>query len=87
MTIPIFDSSAALPAFSSPVTIVGFLQAFVNWVGGPTNNDVNITVLNVIGCSNTPNGNTPISGGNGSPGAGTGSNYTIPVRLITPPTP
>jgi len=39
--------------------------------------DVNITVLNVIGCSQTPNGNAPAIGGNGA--------SPIPVRLITPP--
>lgn len=82
-TIPIIASQA----FSNnrPVTVVGFLQAFINFVGYNTgigaNNanygDLNITVMNVVGCSQNPNGNPPVVGGNGA--------STIPVRLITTP--
>jgi hypothetical protein len=39
--------------------------------------DVSITVMNVIGCSQTPNANNPVVGGNGA--------SPIPVRLITTP--
>jgi Flp pilus assembly protein TadG len=80
VTIPII---AAQRLFNTPpVTVIGFLQAFVNSVGylgpGPADyGDINITVLNVVGCSQTPNGNAPVIGGNGA--------STIPVRLITPP--
>jgi hypothetical protein len=60
------------------VTVLGFLQAFVNQVSDDPGHhgELNITVMNVVGCSQTPNGNTPIVGGNGV--------STIPVRLITP---
>ncbi len=77
VTIPIIDTTSAIP----PVKIVGFLQAFINWVdpgpGVSSPGDINITVLNIAGCSNTPNSNPPVVGGMGT--------SPIPVRLITPP--
>jgi putative Flp pilus-assembly TadE/G-like protein len=83
VTIPILDNSTFSPS-SPQVIVAGFLQAFVNFVdmgvGGQFaghHGDVNITVLNVIGCSTTPNANNPVVGGNGA--------SAIPVRLITPP--
>jgi hypothetical protein len=83
VTIPIIDTSS--PISTTPpnnVTVVGFLQAFVTSVddlgAAGHHSDVNITVLNVIGCSTTPNtGIAPAIGGNGA--------SPIPVRLITPP--
>jgi len=81
VTIPIIDTSAAhLP---NPVTIVGYLQAFVDGVEpgfvGPNPNDVAITVMNIVGCanSNALSANTPVIGATGS--------TTIPIRLITKP--
>jgi hypothetical protein len=76
ITVPIFDNRV-LPLPSTQVTIVGFLQLFVNYNGpsgsaglGPAGFDTYI--LNVIGCGNA--GGTPaISGGGASP---------IPVRLV-----
>ncbi len=85
VTIPLIDATTPLPsAFpGAPVTIVGFLQAFINGVEpgvlGSTDNvggDINITVLNVVGCNPNANG-TPVVGGSGA--------SAIPVRLITPP--
>jgi hypothetical protein len=84
VTIPIIDNSAPI---TSNVTIVGFLQGFINCVedgtkkncnltGASTPGDINITILNVIGCSNNPSGATPVVGGNGA--------SAIPVRLISP---
>jgi hypothetical protein len=35
-----------------PVTIVGFLQVFINGVD-TTSGKINVTVLHVAGCSNT----------------------------------
>ena len=94
ITVPIIDSTQTLNN-NFPVTVIGFLQAFVNYVGypggaAPANyGDVNITVMNVVGCSQTTNGSPPVSGSNATCGAGTpcpgGGNSTIPVRLITPP--
>jgi hypothetical protein len=87
VTIPIIDTSSTISTTPPQnVTVVGFLQAFVNSVddllpggsGDGHHSDVNITVLNVIGCSQTPNtGIAPAIGGNGA--------SPIPVRLITPP--
>lgn len=59
----------------APVTIVGFLQVFVNYIDQYGN--LNVTVLNVAGCGNGAGGNVssnPVSGS--SP---------VPIRLITPP--
>jgi len=76
VSLPIYDSSAALPAGTTPdVTVVGFLQVFINWVNA--DGSLNVTVLNVAGCSNTSTSGSPFVTGT-SP---------VPIRLITPPTP
>ena len=84
VTIPIIDNTPANFQVGSPydVTVVGFLQAFINEVrgGNPTHQgDINVTVLNIAGCSNssTNSGATPVVGGSGT--------SPVPVRLITPP--
>jgi len=78
VSLPIYDDSVgSINTKGSPppptnVTIVGFLQVFINSVDQWGNIDV--TVLNVAGC------------GNGSAAAGspvTGSS-PVPIRLITP---
>ncbi len=82
VTIPIIDNTAL--NFHSTgtygVTVVGFMQAFINQVqdgtGGTNRGDINVTVLNIVGCSTTPTGANPVVGPGTSP---------IPVRLITPP--
>jgi len=83
VTIPIVDTTNIMNAPYN-VTVVGYLQAFINEVDHLTNpgpwgthvsDTVNITVLNVVGCSSTPNGSPAIIGGNG--------NSAIPVRLIS----
>jgi hypothetical protein len=83
VTIPIIDNTLANFHAGSPygVTVVGFMQAFINQIqsgltSGTTAGDINITVLNIAGCSQTPNGANPVVGAGTSP---------IPVRLITPP--
>jgi len=83
VTIPIIDQASFQGTSPFQVTVVGFLQAFINQVdvGGPSPapppGSINITVLNIAGCSTTNNGATPIIGGSGT--------SPIPVRLITPP--
>jgi hypothetical protein len=84
VTIPIIDNTPANFQTVSPydVTVVGFLQAFINEVRGGNPNhqgDIDVTVLNIAGCSNssTNSGVTPVVGGS--------STSPIPVRLITPP--
>jgi hypothetical protein len=82
VTIPIIDISNPLPASPGAVTVVGYIQAFINQINpgpGPTPppGDINVTVLNIAGCSNTDNGATPVIGGSGT--------SPVPIRLITPP--
>jgi len=71
--VPLFDNSGNQLPPNNQVTIVGFLQLFVNYVGGPGQGDMNATILNVVGCGSSPNPGSPISGGGAS---------AIPVRLI-----
>ncbi|MGB8063761.1 MAG: pilus assembly protein TadG-related protein [Candidatus Sulfotelmatobacter sp.] len=69
VALPIYDSTQSIPP--NNVTFVGFLQVFINAVDN--NGNVNVTVLNVAGCSNNASG-APIPG-----------TSPVPVRLITPP--
>ncbi|MFZ0417190.1 MAG: pilus assembly protein TadG-related protein [Candidatus Sulfotelmatobacter sp.] len=79
-SLPIYDSSQGTTftvGTTAPVTIVGFLQVFVNVVDG--NGNMYVTVLNVSGCGNgltTPVSTQPVFG-----------TSPVPVRLITPPPP
>jgi len=74
VTIPIFDSPASTAtALPAQVTIVGFLQVFINSVDTTTTGNVNVTVMNVSGCSNSAT-NPAVNG-----------TSPVPVRLITPP--
>jgi len=72
VTLPIFDGSSPFaPGSGPPVTIVGFLQVFINNVD-PTGH-LNVTVLNVSGCSSNA-ANSPVTG-----------TSPVPVRLVTRP--
>jgi hypothetical protein len=79
VSFPIYDSAPPAPPINgsgtSSVTIVGFLQVFINSVD-TGNNSVNVTVLNVAGCGNgtNPTASTAVSG-----------TSPVPVRLITYP--
>jgi len=83
VTIPIIDTSmctGCFPTTTGAVTVIGFMQAFINWVQDgttPDPGDINITVLNVAGCSVSLNAANPVVGGSGT--------SPVPVRLITPP--
>lgn len=76
VSLPIYDHTnpATITSFgTTAVTIVGFLQVFINQVDRRGN--VNVTVLNVAGCGNGTNTTgSPVSGS--SP---------VPIRLVTPP--
>jgi hypothetical protein len=81
VTIPIFDGDGTtlLPingGNQAPVTIVGFLQVFINTINaGGIDGSLNVTVLNVAGCGNAvPAGTQPLYG-----------TSPVPVRLVTPP--
>ena len=79
VSLPIYDDSPPHTISNNQgqttVTFVGFLQVFINAVD--TYGNVNVTILNVTGCSNGQ-GTDPVSGGvlGSSP---------VPIRLITPP--
>jgi Flp pilus assembly protein TadG len=75
VSLPIYDSAGATIASNrtTNVTFVGFLQVFINAVDQYGN--VNVTILNVVGCSN----------GSGSVGAPALGSSPVPIRLITPP--
>jgi Flp pilus assembly protein TadG len=74
VTVPIYDGAALPPGnHEPPVTIVGFLQVFINNVN-TTNGNMNVTVMNVAGCSNDAAGNPTVTG-----------TSPVPIRLITPP--
>jgi len=75
ISLPIYDNTVNLTTNTATnVTFIGFLQVFINAVD--TNGNINVTVLNVTGCSNGAAGNV------GSPVLGTSP---VPIRLITPP--
>ena len=78
VSLPIYDSSVPLifTGTQAKVTIVGFLQVFINNVDVATGNP-NVTVLNVAGC-----GNGTTNAVNPQPLYGTSP---VPIRLITPP--
>jgi len=73
MSFPIYDDTTVTVNTSgtTAVTIVGFLQVFINDVN--TDGSLNVTVLNVAGCGNNAT-NAPIPG-----------TSPVPVRLVTPP--
>jgi Putative Flp pilus-assembly TadE/G-like len=73
ITVPLFDAPPTWNSGGQPVTIVGFLQLFVKYVGRRGATDMNATILNVVGCGNTATTGSAISGGGAS---------AIPVRLI-----
>lgn len=75
VSLPIYDNTINLNEnTTNNVTFVGFLQVFIN--AADNNGNVNVTVLNVAGCSN--GGSTPVGGP-------VIDNSPVPVRLITPP--
>jgi Flp pilus assembly protein TadG len=72
VSLPIYDSTVSIaPTGTTPVTVIGFLQVFINFVD--ENGNLNVTVMNVAGCGTAASG-TALTGS--SP---------VPVRLITQP--
>ena len=72
VTVPIYDGATLSSANNPTITIVGFLQVFINQAN--SDGSLNVTVLNIAGCSNTAT-NPP------APASGTSP---VPIRLITP---
>lgn len=77
VSLPIYDQgpNSVNSNQVAQVTVVGFLQVFIN--AFDTNGNINVTVLNISGCSNGSNGNVGSSPVNGT--------SPVPIRLITPP--
>lgn len=75
VSLPIYDNGSVTinPNGTTAVTVVGFLQVFINSADQWGN--VDITVLNVAGCSN----------GAGFVGPAVTGSSPVPIRLITPP--
>lgn len=84
VTIPVYDITAPENgAPVNPVNIIGFLQVFLNPQSAilPINtqgiqNQIPVTIVNMIGCGTSSSGPPVIQGNGGSP---------VAVRLITPP--
>ena len=75
VTVPVFDTASFLPP-SNTVTIIGFVQLFLNPDGTPTpaTGAVNATIINMAGCGTGATGKQ-ILGNGASP---------VAVRLISP---
>lgn len=78
VTVPVFNSTTGTPP-TSPVTIIGFVQLFLNPDGmsnsPPNTGHVKTTVSNMAGCGTAATGQ-PLLGNGASP---------VAVRLISPP--
>jgi hypothetical protein len=75
VALPIYDYATSVGSDAiTPVTIVGFLQVFINYVNADGTLDV--VVMNVVGCGT----GTSTSGGTVLTGTS-----PVPIRLITPP--
>jgi Flp pilus assembly protein TadG len=83
VTIPVINNSSGTP--TNPVTVIGFLQVFLNPSASSTmplpsppagaNNQIPATIINMAGCGTGATGQ-PILGNGASP---------VAVRLISPP--
>ena len=79
ITVPLFQVPPGTMPLGNQVTIVGFLQLFVNYVKpkppvpGLSKPDMDAYIVNVIGCGSSAGSGAAVSGGGVSP---------IPVRLI-----
>ncbi len=86
VTIPVYDGSDLCPGNSCPssvtVTIIGFIQLFVEYEDGSNNGNVYAYVMNVSSCANGVGSGS--GGGTGGTGGtiSTGGSSPIPVRLI-----
>ena len=72
LTVPIADLTAPLAGNEPTVTVIGYLQVFINVVN--PDGSMNVTVLNIAGCGNSAPAGVGISG-----------TSPVPIRLITAP--
>jgi len=73
ISLPLYDGLTT-PQVGTPVTIIGYVQVFVNSIDNAGN--FNVTVLNISGCGNAPGPATT---------AIQGAATSVPVRLIQSP--
>jgi hypothetical protein len=74
VTMPVFDSTSGV-APTNPVTVIGFLQVFLNPSGNAmAGNQIPVTIINMVGCGTDASG-TAIQGNGPS---------AVPVRLVSP---
>jgi Putative Flp pilus-assembly TadE/G-like len=73
VSVPIYDSqtTTTITPPTTQVTIVGFLQVFINYVDSHGN--VQVTVLNVSGCGN----------GTSTTGTAVAGSSPVPIRLVS----
>ncbi|MGB6387016.1 MAG: pilus assembly protein TadG-related protein [Terriglobales bacterium] len=82
VTVPVYDSGNDQNPPTNPVTIVGYVQLFLNPNGQPTptfgagRGLVNTTIINMVGCGTGATGTPTVLGNGASP---------VAVRLISPP--
>ena len=95
ITLPIYNGDPLTPGLGgeSYVTIIGFLQVFINNVEKGAQGTVNATILNVAGCgaggSGGGTGGETGGGGSTTPGGGVivgPGGSLFPVRLVRTPT-
>lgn len=81
VTVPVFDSPAVSFNVGNTVTIIGFVQLFLQPSGqsvGSTGGQIESKIINMVGCglnSNSTNSTLPVYGNGAS---------AVPVRLISP---
>jgi hypothetical protein len=75
VTIPVYDSGTGVAPGTTGITVIGFVQAFVD--GMDANGQPTIHILNVSGCSATARASSV-------PPIGLGEGSAVPVRLIHP---
>ncbi|MGH9647511.1 MAG: hypothetical protein ACRD4E_11930, partial [Bryobacteraceae bacterium] len=74
VTVPVLDTTGS--TVSSPVTVIGFLQLFLQPTGRAVpGTGMRTKIINLVGCGVNATG--PPIYGNGA--------TAVPVRLITPP--
>ncbi|HEV2426060.1 MAG TPA: pilus assembly protein TadG-related protein [Terriglobia bacterium] len=87
VVVPVYDGHSLSPG-GSTVTVIGYLQLFIqDVVHNGNDNEIDTIIMNVSGC---PTGSGGSGGGGGGSGGGSGSggtvtgngNSPIPVRLI-----
>ena len=93
ITVPIYDGSPLTPGLGDIpyVTIVGFMQVFVNQVDKGAQGTVHATILNVAGCGGGGGGAAPPPDPGTTPPPGGGvivgpGGSLFPVRLVRTPT-